>query len=153
VTLKRCLQEQQRSHIANFEQHFQQQLAPTTASAWLLATNQDLRWPTVRLRGARPNPGLRLLHSYLDLVLFSAIVDPEISQAYFNVLVLATPPRSLVRPRMVARVLVVAFKRAVKRLFWSQEDVGFALSPEALSTLRSLAGKSSKPVSFIERKM
>jgi Squalene epoxidase len=153
MILKRCLQEQQRSPIANFEQYFQQQLAPTTASAWLIATNQDLRWPTVRLRGARPNPALRLLHSYLDLVLFSAIVNPEIAQAYFNVLILATAPRSLVRPRMVARVLAVAFKRAVRRLSCGQEDVGFALSPEALSTLRSRAGISSKPVSFIEKKM
>jgi 2-polyprenyl-6-methoxyphenol hydroxylase-like FAD-dependent oxidoreductase len=153
MILKRCLQEQQRSPIANFEQYFQQQLAPITASAWLIATNQDLRWPTVRLRGARPNPALRLLHSYLDLVLFSAIVNPEIAQAYFNVLILAIAPRSLVRPRMVARVLAVAFKRAVRRLFCRQEDVGFALSPEALSTLRSRAGISSKPVSFIERKM
>jgi hypothetical protein len=45
----------------------------------------------------------------------------------------------------------VAFKRAVKRLFWGQEDAGFGLSQEALSMLRSRAGKSSKPVSFIER--
>jgi hypothetical protein len=94
---------------------------------------------------------LRLLHRYLDLVLFSAIVDPEIAQAYFNVMVLATPPRSLVRPRIVVHVLKVAFKRAVKRLFWGQEDAGFGLSQEALSMLRSRAGKSSKPVSFIER--
>lgn len=153
MILRRCLQEQKHSPIANFEQHFQQQLAPTTASAWLLATNQDLRWPTVKLRGARPNPALRLLHSYLDLVLFSAVVDPEIAQAYFNVLILATAPRSLGSPRMVARVLAVAFKRAVRRLFSDQEDVGFALSPEARSMLRSRAGISSKPVSFIERKM
>jgi 2-polyprenyl-6-methoxyphenol hydroxylase-like FAD-dependent oxidoreductase len=151
MILKRCLQEQQRSPIANFEQHFQQQLAPTIADAWLLATNQDLRWPPMKLRGANHIPVLRLLHRYLDLVLFSAIVDPEIAQAYFNVLVLATPPRSLVRPRIVVHVLKVAFKRAVKRLFWGQEDAGFGLSQEALSMLRSRAGKSSKPVSFIER--
>src|SRR6266849_842596 len=95
ITLKCCLQEQQRSPRADFEQYFQQQLAGTVADAWLLATNQDLRFPGVRLNGARPNPSLRLLHRYMDLVLYSAIVDPEIAQAYFNVLMLANPPRSL----------------------------------------------------------
>ncbi len=137
ITLKRCLQEQQRSPRADFEQYFQQQLAGTVADAWLLATNQDLRFPGVRLNGARPNPSLRLLHRYMDLVLYSAIVDPEIAQAYFNVLMLANPPRSLVQPRVVAHVLAVASKRAVKRLLGGEEDVGFALSPEALATLRA----------------
>ncbi len=153
MTLKGCLQEQQRSPRADFEQNFQQQLAETISPAWLLATSEDLRIPTVRLRGARPNSGLRLLHRYLDLVLYSAIVDPEIAQEYFNVLTLATPPRSLVRPRMVAHVLAVASKRAVRRLLGGKDDSIFALSPEALSTLRARHDIRNKPVSFIERKM
>jgi hypothetical protein len=107
-------------------QHFQQQLAEITAPVWFLATNQDLRWPRVRLRGARPNHGLRLLHRYLDMVLSNAIVDPKLANAYFNVLILATPPSSLVRPRMVAHVLAVALRTA-KRLLGKKEDSGFAL--------------------------
>jgi 2-polyprenyl-6-methoxyphenol hydroxylase-like FAD-dependent oxidoreductase len=137
MTLKRCLQEQQRSPRADFEQRFQQQLAETVADAWLLATNQDLRFPGVRLKGARPNPGLRLLHRYMDLVLYSAIVDPEIAQAYFSVLMLANPPRSLAQPHMVARVLAVACKRAVKRLLLGEEEPSFALSSEALVALHA----------------
>ncbi len=137
MTLKRCLQEQQRSPRADFEQYFQQQLAGTVADAWLLATNQDLRFPGVRLNGARPNAGLRLLHRYMDLVLYSAVVDPKIAQAYFNVLMLANSPRSLVQPRMVARVLTVACKRTVKRLLGGEKEPGFALPPEALATLRA----------------
>ncbi len=137
MTLQRCLQEQQSSPRASFEQYFQQQLAGTIADAWLLATNQDLRWPGVRLKGARPNPGLRLQHRYMDLVLYSTIVDSEIAQAYFNVLTLASPPRSLVQPRMFARVLIAACKRAVKRLFGREDEPGFALSSEALAALRA----------------
>jgi 2-polyprenyl-6-methoxyphenol hydroxylase-like FAD-dependent oxidoreductase len=137
MTLARCLQERQRSPRADFEQRFQQQLAETVADAWLLATNQDLRFPGVRLQGARPNPGLRLLHRYMDLVLYSGIVDPEIAQAYFNVLMLANPPRSMVQPHMVARVLAVACKRTVKRLLGGEEEPGFALSSEALVALHA----------------
>jgi hypothetical protein len=150
MTIQQCLQEQQRSPRTDFEQHLQQQIAKITASVWFLATNEDLRYPTVKLRGARPNPGLRFLHNYLDLVLFSAIIDPEIAMAYFNVHVLATPPSSLVRPRMVSRVLAAATKRAAKRLLGRKEDPGFALPPEVLCSLRARPG-SSKIVSFIER--
>jgi len=137
MTLARCLQVQQRSPRADFEQRFRQQLAETVADAWLLATNQDLRFPGVRLKGARPNPGLRLLHRYMDLVLYSAIVDPEIAQAYLNVLMLANPPRSLVQSHMVARVLAVACKRTFKRLLGGEEEPGLALSSEALVALHT----------------
>ena len=138
MTLQHCLQEQQRTPRADFEQHFQQQLARTVADAWFIATNQDLLRPGVRLRGARPRPGLCLLHGYIDLVLYSAIVDPEIARAYFNVLMLANPPRSLVQPRMIAHVLAVACKRTVKHLLRGEEESGFALSPEALAALRAM---------------
>jgi hypothetical protein len=137
MTLQRCLQEQQRTPRADFEQHFQQQLAKITAPAWFLATNQDLRWSNVRLRGARPNPALRLLHRYLDMVLSNAVVDPKLANAYFNVLILAAPPSSLVRPRMVVHVLAVALKRTAKRLIGRKEDSIFALPPEVLSSLRT----------------
>jgi hypothetical protein len=147
MTIQQCLQEQQRSPRTHFEQHLQHQIAQITA---ILATNEDLRWPTVKLRGARPNPGLHFLRNYLDLVLFSAIIDPEIAMAYFNVHILATPPSSLVRPRMVSRVLAAATKRAAKRLLGRKEDPGFALPPEVLCSLRARPG-SSKIVSFIER--
>jgi 2-polyprenyl-6-methoxyphenol hydroxylase-like FAD-dependent oxidoreductase len=152
ITLQRCLQEQQLSPRTDFEQHFQHQLAKITAPVWLLATNQDLRWSKVKLRGARPNPGLRLLHRYLDIVLSNAIVDPKLANAYFNVLILAASPSSLVRPRVVVHVLAVALKRTAKRLLGRKEDSSFALSPEALSSLRAQPG-NSKPVSFIERRV
>jgi 2-polyprenyl-6-methoxyphenol hydroxylase-like FAD-dependent oxidoreductase len=137
MTLKHCLQEQQHSPGTGFEQHFQQQLARTVANIWLLATNQDLRFPGVRLSGARSRPGLRFVHRYMDLVLFSAVVDPEIAQTYFNVITLVQEPRALFRARLVARVLAVAGKRAGKRLLGKAEEPGTALSPTALATLRA----------------
>jgi len=140
ITLRRSLQEEQHSPRSDFEQDFQQRLAETIAPAWLLATTEDLRRPTVRLRGARPNPGLGLLHRYLDLVLYSAIADAEIAEAYFNVLILAAPPGSLVRPRIVAHLLAVTLKRVAKGLLGRKEDSTFALSPEALSSLRAQPG-------------
>jgi 2-polyprenyl-6-methoxyphenol hydroxylase-like FAD-dependent oxidoreductase len=151
MTIQQCLQEQQRSPRTHFEQHLQHQIAKFTAHVWFLTTTEDLRWPKVKLRGARPNPGLRFLRNYSDLVLFSAIIDPEIAIAYFNVHILATPPRSLVQPRMVSRVLAAATKRVAKSLL-GRKDSNFALSHEVLSSLRDRPA-TSMPVSFIERTM
>jgi hypothetical protein len=160
MVLKRCLQEQeqQNSPRVNFEQHFQQQLAETIATPWLLATSEDLRWPTVRLRGASQNPRLYFLRRYLDLVLYAAIVDPKIAQAYFNVIILATPLRSLISPRIAAHILAVAYKRAIKHLLRDGDSCDQALSQEELSIIHSLPisndnNKTRPPVSFIERKM
>jgi hypothetical protein len=107
---------------------FQQQLAESIATPWLLATSEDLRWPTVRLRGASPNPRLYFLRRYLDLVLYAAIVEPKIAQAYFSVIILATPLRSMGNLRMATRILAVASKRAIKRLLRGEDSCDQALS-------------------------
>ena len=157
MVLKRCLRDQRGSSTVNFEQHFQQQLAETIVTPWLLATSEDLRWPTVRLRGASPNPGLYFLRCYLDLVLYAAIVEPKIAQEYFSVIILATPLRSLVSLRTAAHILAVASKRAIKRLLRGEDLCSQALSQEDLSIIHSLLSnnnnKTRSPVSFIERKM
>ena len=134
MTLNRCLQEQQRSPGANFEQHFQQALAKTVADAWLIATSEDLRWPGVTLRGARPTPGLELLHRYMDLVLYSAVADRQITQAYMEVITMVNTPRSLAQPRMLARV----FGSALRRFVVGKHETSFALSPAVIRQLHTL---------------
>lgn len=154
MTLKGCLQELQHSPRADFEQYFQKQLAKTISPAWFLATTEDLRRPTVKLRAARPSPVVSLLlKRYLDLVLYGSIIDPDIAQAYFNVLTLATPPSSLVRPHIVAHAFVAASRRGVRRLLGVKEVPDFTLSPKALSTLSNRLDYRNKPASFIERKL
>jgi len=147
MTLNRCLQELQHSPRPNFEHYFQQQLAETVADAWLLSTNQDQRTPGVILKGARPDPTLRLLHGYIDLVLYSAVVDSTIAEAYFSVIMLASDSRSLARPALVARVLAVASRRALRRLFKGKEEPDFVLSPAALATLRAMPAAEPVQVS------
>lgn len=138
MALKRCLQEQECSPRPDFERYFQQQLAQTVASAWLVSTNEDLRWPGITLSGARSRPALRLLHRYSDLVLYSAVVDPTLASAYFNVIMMINPPRSLAQPRILARVLSVACQRVLRRLSGHKEQPVLALSPAALASLRAM---------------
>ncbi len=138
MTLNTCLQEQLHSPRLNFEQHFQQKLSTTVADAWLVATSEDLRWPGVALRGTRPASTLGLLHRYMDLVLYSAVEDSHITEAYISVITMMNSPRSLARPTMFVRVLRSAIRRALKRLFTGKHETSFALSSEALHQLHTL---------------
>ncbi len=138
LTLNRCLQEQRRAPKSNFERHFQQELAKTVANAWLVAMSEDLRWPGVALHGARPAPTLELLHRYMDLVLYSAVENRQITLAYLNVITMLRPPRSLGAPKMVLRVFANALKRSLKRIFGRKHEAAFALSPEAIQQLHTL---------------
>jgi 2-polyprenyl-6-methoxyphenol hydroxylase-like FAD-dependent oxidoreductase len=73
------------------------------ATAWLIATGADLRFPTTT--GARPGLRDRLSHRYLDRVTDVANRDPYVSQVLTDVLHLVQPPTALMRPRVMARVL------------------------------------------------
>lgn len=150
MTLNRCLQEQQQSPRTNFEQHFQQELSTTVADAWLISMSEDLRWPGVTLRGARPRPGLKLLHRYMDLVLYSAVEDMQITQEYMDVIWMVNSPRSLARPHMLALVFRSALKRTLKRVFTGKHETFFALSPEAINQLHALPQMHYKQASMIK---
>jgi len=125
LTLDRCLQEQR-------------QLAKTVANAWLVSSSEDLRWPGVALQGARPAPGLGLMRRYMDLVLYSAVEDLQITQEYLGVLGMVNAPLSLARPWTVARVFWSALKRTVRRLSVHEHEPSFALSAKALKQLHAL---------------
>jgi 2-polyprenyl-6-methoxyphenol hydroxylase-like FAD-dependent oxidoreductase len=73
------------------------------SGAWLVATEQDLRYPTTE--GARPGRQTRLMHRYLDRVLAAAIFDEPANAAWFDVMMLLQPPKSLFRPRVLVTAL------------------------------------------------
>jgi hypothetical protein len=83
---------------------FQKRVARSSAAAWLLATSEDLRYPTTR--GARPDPATRLLHRYLDQVITAATVHPGVNRAFLDVVNLAAPPTTLLRPVVLLPSLV-----------------------------------------------
>ncbi len=147
LTLNTCLQEQQRAPRTNFGQHFQPELAKTVTNAWLIATSEDLCWPGVALRSARPAPTLELLHRYMDLVLYSVVEDRQITRAYLNVITMMKPPRSLAAPRMVIRVLANALKRYLKRIFGCEYQPSFALLLEAMQQIQARPEACYEPVS------
>jgi 2-polyprenyl-6-methoxyphenol hydroxylase-like FAD-dependent oxidoreductase len=82
---------------------FQRTVAARAAGAWLLATGEDLRYPTTE--GSRVGFTTRLTHRYLDRVVRAATVDPAVSAVFLEVLALVRPPASLFHPLVAAAAL------------------------------------------------
>jgi hypothetical protein len=146
MTLDTCLREQKSSPRPNFAQYFQQALAKTVANAWFVSSSEDLRWPGVALRGARPAPGLALLHRYMNQVLYSAVEDSRIAHAYLNVITMVKSPNTLSRPEIVVRVFMSMLKRGLRSLFMRPHATITALSPSALRHFRSLPAMSYEEI-------
>lgn len=138
MTLADCLQKEQGDFSPEFVRHFQRELAKTVAAPWLVSTGEDLRWPGVKLSGARPRFTTGLLHRYMDLVLRQATEDPIVTGAYLAVISMFAPPLSLMQPRVLARVMAGALGRALRpRKITPDNPPRFALSPEAIARLRA----------------
>jgi 2-polyprenyl-6-methoxyphenol hydroxylase-like FAD-dependent oxidoreductase len=83
---------------------FQKRIAEVTQNAWLLATGEDLRYPTTT--GGKTTPMARLLQKYVDRVLKLMPYDPDLMMSFINVSNLAEPPTSLLRPITFMKVLI-----------------------------------------------
>jgi 2-polyprenyl-6-methoxyphenol hydroxylase-like FAD-dependent oxidoreductase len=82
---------------------FQRTVAARAAGAWLLATGEDLRYPTTE--GGRVGFTTRLTHRYLDRVVRAATADSTVNAAFLEVLGLVRPPASLFHPLVAAATL------------------------------------------------
>jgi 2-polyprenyl-6-methoxyphenol hydroxylase-like FAD-dependent oxidoreductase len=86
-----------------FSRRLQRTVGSSNAAAWLIATGEDMRYPTTA--GARPSLRIRLMHRYLDRVLTVANTDRTVSGAFIDALSLIKRPTSLFKPRIVAAAL------------------------------------------------
>ena len=82
---------------------FQRRLAKMLEASWLLATNEDLRYPTTE--GARPNAATRLVQRYLDRLIQRGRTDDVVADTFVQVVHLLQPARTLFQPEIVTRVL------------------------------------------------
>jgi hypothetical protein len=89
---------------------FQRRLARRVAVAWLMATNEDFRYPETE--GGRPGPMGWLMHRYLDGVLQLANHSPAALRTFIEVSHLLKPPLSLFRPDIALGALRHAAQHA-----------------------------------------
>ncbi len=82
----------------------QARVAKVGEGPWMLATGEDLRYPTTT-GGQRRLPD-RILDRYVDRVLRTATHNPQVALAFVDVLGMVAEPTSLLHPRVAARVLM-----------------------------------------------
>ena len=85
---------------------FQQQLARNNATAWMMATGEDMRYPSTE--GARPSPATRLMHRYLDRVIRASTQNWTVNQTFAHVWHMLTPPTVLFRPAVLLPALFLS---------------------------------------------
>lgn len=106
--LNACLREQRRrapaGELAGFAARFQAAQAKTAATPWLMATGEDLRYPTTE--GPRVGRVTRLMQHYTDRVLQVAAEDPTVGMAFARVSHLLAPFTILFSPAVVVRTLL-----------------------------------------------
>lgn len=74
-----------------------------TATPWLMATGEDFRWPSTD--GGRPTLQTRLLHRYMDQILYLNTRSTIAAATFSRVAHLLAPPAILFTPGLVAQVL------------------------------------------------
>jgi 2-polyprenyl-6-methoxyphenol hydroxylase-like FAD-dependent oxidoreductase len=109
VRLDRCLSETG-GVPEGFARRFQRRVARCSAGAWLIATIEDLRYPTTT--GARVGARTRCAHWYLDRVMRAANRNAPTNTALVRVLGLVARPRLLFRPAVMIRALALGRSRA-----------------------------------------
>ncbi|MGF6881779.1 2-polyprenyl-6-methoxyphenol hydroxylase-like FAD-dependent oxidoreductase [Nocardia sp. GP40] len=79
-------------------------ITAASAAAWMMSTAEDGRYQgTVN---APTGPLIRAQHRYLDQVLARATTDPRVAHAFERVMSLIDPPATLLRPSILAPVLL-----------------------------------------------
>ena len=87
----------------------QKKLANAIAGPWLLATGEDYRYPETE--GGRRNAVTRLMHRYMDQVMFVANQDAQVFTTFFEVGQLLKPVTAFFRPGIMMKVLKKSIKR------------------------------------------
>ncbi len=105
--LDECL----RRGLQGLPRRYFRQAAAIVDVPWGIVVTADFRFPHVR--GKRPWSG-RLLNAWLGLVHRAAHADPAVCLAFHRVSNLLDPPRALIRPSIVCRVLKNLLKRWTK---------------------------------------
>jgi 2-polyprenyl-6-methoxyphenol hydroxylase-like FAD-dependent oxidoreductase len=104
LTLADCLNDRRAGNdLAGLAKRFHTKLAQVIAGPWLLATGDDFRYPETE--GGRPGVMTRLMHRYVDQVMYTANENAPVFLAFFEVAQLLKPPTVLFQPHIAARVM------------------------------------------------
>ncbi|MFG2616147.1 NAD(P)/FAD-dependent oxidoreductase [Streptomyces sp. NPDC048507] len=90
----------------------QRAITPQVATAWELATSQDILYPGAT--GMEPKAGSGLLDRYVGRLMTGATTDEALSAALFKVITMSGPPTDWLRPSVVWHVLRASERGALQ---------------------------------------
>ncbi|MFJ2822538.1 NAD(P)/FAD-dependent oxidoreductase [Streptomyces toxytricini] len=109
----------------------QRALAPQVATAWELATSQDILYPGAT--GMRPRTGTGLLNAYVGRLMTGATTREALTAAFLQVITMSSPPTHWLGPSVVWHVLRASDRGALK-------------APPLTAAERAVAGLDAGPV-------
>ncbi|MFD9570071.1 NAD(P)/FAD-dependent oxidoreductase [Streptomyces sp. NPDC059982] len=90
----------------------QRAITPQVATAWELATSQDILYPGAT--GMKPKAGSGLLDRYVGRLMTGATTDGVLTDALFKVITMSGPPGDWLRPSVVWHVLRASERGALR---------------------------------------
>lgn len=106
LALGACLARSSDGGLDGFAVTAQRAIASAGNNAWLMATGEDLRYPTTEGGREGTRPLDRAIQRYIQRVLLGSNQDVAVSRAFTRVAHLLDPPAALFQPRVMARVLM-----------------------------------------------
>ncbi|MFI1281849.1 NAD(P)/FAD-dependent oxidoreductase [Streptomyces sp. NPDC020858] len=95
-----------------FGREAQRAIAPQVATAWDLATSQDILYPGAT--GMKPRAGAGLLNSYVSRLMTGATTREALTAAFLQVITMSSAPTHWLRPSAVWRVVRASERGALK---------------------------------------
>lgn len=90
----------------NFDQNliqYQKKITKGYAITWLNAKNEDLRWPSTE-SSSGTNVVVKLLHRFMNRVLYASSVDRDVNYAFIKVLHMIASPTILFQPKILFKI-------------------------------------------------
>lgn len=108
MAMDQCLREHQQAHpdgnLKGLAQTFQKRLTTVIASPWQLATGEDRRWNVDENVPPTDFP-TRMMQNYIAKLLYVALNDPQVAEAFIQVQQMLKPPTLFFRPDIFWKVL------------------------------------------------
>lgn len=106
LAVDRCLRESSNGSQKGIAFSAQRAIARVCDNPWLLATGEDLRYPTTEGGRGSARPLDRAMQRYFSRVILRSNQDPTVGRTLARVVHMVEPPSALFRPAVLARVLM-----------------------------------------------
>lgn len=111
LLLRQSVQNSAHRSRHDFSAHFQTELAKINTPAWIAATSQDAKYPSVK-GAAKSGLPEQIMGWYMDQLIRLTTTEPQVTLALFNVFHMVEAATALFRPAILRQVINLQFQSA-----------------------------------------